>query len=200
MSRSQQLHQLNRQIAGCKVCELGLTRTLVVPGIGYPGARLFFLGEAPGADEDETGLPFVGRAGKMLSRMLDESSLHRNAVFVANVLKCRPPNNRVPKTEEAEACAHFLDQQLSIIRPRVIVTLGLSAYERLTGQRAKMGQVRGQWKKYEPRVSTGPTRAIPVMPTFHPSYLMRPNGRQEIQTAVTDIRRAIKRGKHDDKT
>lgn len=153
-----------RQVKGCRRCRLCETRTHTVFGEGDPDAELVFVGEGPGETEDLQGRPFVGRAGKKLDEMIAAMGLRREQVYICNVVKCRPPQNRAPAPDETEACTPFLERQLEIIRPRVIVTLGLPATRWITGSSQSMGRMRGQWQEY---------RGIRVMPTFHPSYILR---------------------------
>jgi len=138
--------------------------TNIVFGDGSPDARLMFVGEAPGADEDEQGIPFVGRAGKKLNEMITAMGLTRPEVYIANVLKVRPPNNRTPTPEEAALDGPFLAEQIEIIQPEVLCTLGRPAANFLLDNRDSMGSMRGRWFEY---------RGIPLMPTFHPAYLLR---------------------------
>ncbi|MCA9281820.1 MAG: uracil-DNA glycosylase [Phycisphaeraceae bacterium] len=138
--------------------------TNIVFGDGSPDARLMFVGEAPGADEDEQGIPFVGRAGKKLNEMIAAMGLTRPEVYIANVLKVRPPNNRTPTPEEAALDGPFLAEQIEIIQPEVLCTLGRPAANFLLDNREAMGSLRGRWFEY---------RGIPLMPTFHPAYLLR---------------------------
>jgi DNA polymerase len=123
-----------------------------------------FVGEGPGAEEDRTGRPFVGQAGHLLDAMIFAMGFERRMVYIANVVKCRPPGNRDPKDDEVAACADFLDRQIDLIRPKVIVALGKPASRRLTGTNKPMGALRGRWSSY---------RGIPLMPVFHPAYLLR---------------------------
>jgi DNA polymerase len=142
----------------------------VVFGVGNPAAELMFVGEAPGADEDRQGEPFVGRAGQLLTRIIQAMGLTRETVYIANVLKCRPNTppgsrgNRAPTPEEMETCKPYLLRQIEIIQPRVIVALGATAVQGLLGVKPTMGSIRGRWQTF---------RGIPLMPTFHPSYLLR---------------------------
>jgi len=158
------LAEVSGRIAACTRCALHATRTNVVPGEGNPDARIAFVGEAPGQDEDQTGRPFVGRAGELLTRMIAAMHFRREEVFILNVIKCRPPGNRNPEPEEINACEHYLLRQLEIIQPRMIVTLGKFASQRLLNTGTPISRLRGQWAEYN---------GIPVMPTFHPSYLLR---------------------------
>lgn len=146
----------------CKLCKLG--RTNIVFGVGSPSARLMFVGEGPGRDEDLLGEPFVGEAGKLLDRMILAMGLKRAEVYIANVVKCRPPRNRDPEPDEIEACEPFLRAQLRIIRPEVIVALGRHASQSLLRDKTPISKLRGRWCTYE---------GTPLMPTYHPAYLLR---------------------------
>ena len=131
-----------------------------------------FVGEAPGAEEDRTGRPFVGQAGKLLDAMIFAMGFDRSEIYIANVVKCRPPGNRDPQEDEMAACAAFLDRQIELIKPRVLVALGKPASHRLTGTTKAMGALRGRWASY---------RGIPLMPVFHPAYLLRnPKAKREV--------------------
>ena len=152
------------EVKGCTRCELSQNRTHTVFGEGDPESRLMFVGEGPGENEDLSGRPFVGKAGGLLDKMIAGMKLGREDVFIANVVKCRPPGNRVPLAGEVAACTPYLDRQIEVIRPAVIVTLGLPATRHLLGGKAPMGRMRGQWHEY---------RGIRVMPTYHPAYLLR---------------------------
>jgi len=164
------LPQLATEVAACTKCGLATTRTQTVFARGNPDARLCFVGEAPGADEDEQGLPFVGRAGQLLDRMIGAMGLDpARDVYVCNILKCRPPGNRRPEPEEMAACFPYLNEQLALVRPRVIVALGNTAVAALLETKMGITKLRGQWKLY---------RGILVMPTYHPSYLLRPSPQQ----------------------
>lgn len=156
---------------GCTKCGLAATRTNVVFSRGSPKARLVFIGEAPGADEDETGQPFVGRAGQLLDKMIGAMGLDpQTDVYVCNIIKCRPPGNRRPEPIEVETCIPYLHEQLANIEPKAIVVLGNTAVAGLLGSKLGITKVRGQWKLYRGK--------IPVMPTYHPSYLLRPSPQQ----------------------
>ncbi len=164
------LTELAGEVAGCTKCGLAKTRTQTVFARGNPQARLCFVGEAPGADEDEQGLPFVGRAGQLLDRMIGAMGLDpAKDVYVCNILKCRPPGNRRPEPDEMAACFPYLHEQLALVKPQVIVALGNTAVAALLDTRLGITKVRGQWKLY---------RGILVMPTYHPSYLLRPSPQQ----------------------
>lgn len=158
------LEELARQAADCRRCALADGRTHVVFGSGNPHADLVFIGEAPGQEEDRRGLPFVGRAGKLLDRMLAAVGLDRDQVYIMNTVKCRPPNNRDPKPEEVEACNIWFERQLALLRPRVICLLGRVAAQTVLNTDAPLGSLRGRWHEHD---------GIPVRVTYHPAYLLR---------------------------
>lgn len=162
--RVARLAALERETSACTRCSLYRTRTKHVFGDGRPDARLVFVGEAPGRDEDEQGKPFVGKAGQLLTKMIEAIGLRREDVYICNVLKDRPPNNRVPEPEEVEACLPFLERQLQIIQPRVICLLGATPAKALLGPHVAITRIRGQRYDYH---------GIPLIPTFHPAYLLR---------------------------
>lgn len=150
--------------AVCRRCRLCETRQKVVFGSGDPHARLMFVGEGPGADEDRQGLPFVGRAGELLTKMIRAMGYERDQVYIANIVKCRPPGNRDPKPDEVEACRGYLEAQIDAIRPAVIVALGRVAAQSLLGTDSPVGRLRGQWWQ---------VRGIATRVTFHPAFLLR---------------------------
>jgi DNA polymerase len=158
------LAAMAERLADCRRCRLCQGRTQVVFGVGHPRARVVFIGEAPGADEDRLGEPFVGRAGQLLNEMLRAIRLRRDDVYIANVLKCRPPGNRDPQDDETTACLPFLRRQIELISPAVIVTLGRVAARHLLGTTAPISAYRGRWTSWQ---------GTPVLPTFHPAYLLR---------------------------
>jgi len=159
------LEIVEREVAACTACEeLASTRTQTVFGVGNPRARLCFLGEAPGADEDRQGEPFVGRAGQLLTKIIEACTLTRQDVYILNVLKCRPPGNRNPLPHEVTNCRGFLDRQLSLIRPEYICCLGTIAAQTLLETDTPISRMRGKFFDY---------RGIPVMCTYHPAYLLR---------------------------
>jgi len=160
------LAELEARIQGCLACPLGSGRLRFVFGEGHPEADLLFIGEGPGRDEDLQGRPFVGRAGELLDKMIGAIGLKRSEVYIANVVKCRPPDNRVPTAPEAQRCLGYLRRQIELIRPKVIVTLGATPLRELLGISEGITRVRGHWKRLEPE-------GIPVMPTFHPAYVLR---------------------------
>jgi uracil-DNA glycosylase family 4 len=166
--RREQLVELYHEASGCTLCPLAETRTKVVFGAGNANADLMFVGEAPGAEEDRQGLPFVGRAGSLLTGLLEGIGLGRQDVFIANVLKCRPPGNRDPQPIEIESCHPYLERQIELIRPRVIGTLGNFATRLITASRAPISRVRGT-----PQVHTLAGLPVFVMPLFHPAAALR---------------------------
>ena len=158
------LEKMRLYALNCKRCQLAATRTNVVFGEGDPHAKLMFIGEGPGADEDRTGRPFAGRAGQLLDRMIAAMQFKREEVYIANVVKCRPPGNRVPTPDEAAMCIGYLERQINFIRPEVIVLLGATAVSFLLKRTEGITKLRGIWLEY---------KGIPVMPTFHPAFLLR---------------------------
>ena len=162
--RAERLARLAREVERCRRCPLYRTRTHAVVSDGSPDARLVFVGEAPGRDEDLQGKPFVGAAGQLLTKMIEAMGLAREQVYICNVLKDRPPANRTPLPEEVEACLPFLQEQLAIIRPAVICVLGAVAAKALLGPHVAITKIRGEVRAYE---------GIPLVPTFHPAYLLR---------------------------
>ena len=169
------LEELDKQVLVCKLCPLHKLRTLAVPGEGNRSAELMFIGEGPGRDEDAQGRPFVGRAGQLLRKIIAAMKFREDAVYITNIVKCRPPDNRVPHREEEEACSPYLIRQIELIRPRVIVTLGKTPTDYFVPGREGMTARRGNFGDY---------RGIPVMPTFHPSYLVRNEGNRELKRMV----------------
>lgn len=155
---------VREELADCARCKLGPGRTTLVFGVGNPNADLVFVGEGPGADEDTEGEPFVGRAGQLLTKMIEAMGYRRGDVYIANVVKCRPPNNRNPEPDEILACEQFLRAQLAAIRPKVIVALGKFAAQTLLRDTTPITRLRGRWFEYE---------GVRLMPTFHPAYLLR---------------------------
>jgi DNA polymerase len=158
------LHEMYEQIKDCHKCPLGDTRTKFVFGVGNPYARLIFVGEAPGRDEDLQGIPFVGRAGQLLDRILAAIKLTRDEVYIANILKCRPPNNRDPLPSEISRCLPYLMKQMEIIRPKLICCLGRISAQVLLNTQAPMNSLRGKVHDY---------KGIPLIATYHPAALLR---------------------------
>jgi uracil-DNA glycosylase family 4 len=167
---AKQLAAVAAEAAKCTKCELSTSRIKSVPSKGNPQARLVFVGEAPGADEDAQGLPFVGRAGKLLEKIIIAMGLSKEDVLVCNILKCRPPDNRPPKANEVASCIDFLKRQIEIVQPDVIVTLGANATKALLQTKKPIGELRGQFHDYKNLENAAP---IKLMPTYHPSYLVR---------------------------
>jgi DNA polymerase len=161
--------ELRARVTACTACELHKTRTQTVFGVGNPHAEWLVIGEAPGADEDRQGEPFVGRAGQLLNSMLRAIGMPREQVYIANILKCRPPGNRDPKPEEASCCTPFLHRQIALIRPKVILAVGRIAAQNLLATTVPIGKLRGQVHRYGP-LST------PLVITYHPAYLLRSPG------------------------
>lgn len=157
---------LRQRVAACQLCELHKSRTQTVFGVGDPQARWLIIGEAPGVDEDRQGEPFVGRAGKLLNAMLRAVGLSREQVYIANILKCRPPNNRDPRPEEAAACFPYLQRQIELLQPDLILALGRVAAQRLLECNTPLNRLRGSVHRLE---STG----TPLIATYHPAYLLR---------------------------
>ncbi|HYL10046.1 MAG TPA: uracil-DNA glycosylase [Candidatus Acidoferrales bacterium] len=166
------LERIRTDIGDCKRCRLCERRTNIVFGDGSAKAELVFVGEGPGHDEDIQGLPFVGRAGKLLNQMIEAMGLQRRDVYICNVVKCRPPENRAPEKDEMAICSPFLLRQLDVIQPKVIVCLGAVALKALLGAEKGITQLRGQWLEY---------RGTRLMATYHPAYLLRnPNAKGDV--------------------
>jgi uracil-DNA glycosylase family 4 len=182
------LDQICQDIGECTRCRLHAGRNKIVFGVGDPEAKLVFVGEGPGADEDAQGIPFVGRAGQLLTQMIENTAskegipLKRGDVYICNVVKCRPPENRTPEPDEMEICGQFLFRQLSVIRPRAICALGSTAAKALLGGRDGVTKLRGRWHKW---------RDIPLLVTFHPSYLLRPYNQNAKREAWEDLKKVF---------
>ena len=180
------LDVIRTELGDCQRCGLADCRTKLVYGVGNPNARLVLVGEAPGREEDLTGVPFVGEAGQLLDRILLAMGLQREAVYLCNVLKCRPPNNRDPEPEEIATCEAFLARQLAAIRPQVIVGLGRFAVQSLLKTKVPISHLRGEWQSYQ---------GIPLMPTYHPSYLLRnPEGKRDVWADMKEVLRLLNSG------
>ena len=175
------LEQIREDLGDCRRCKLWKGRKTIVFGSGNPKAELLFVGEGPGADEDEQGLPFVGRAGQLLTQMIEKGlKIPRPDVYICNIIKCRPPENRKPERDEVAACRQFVERQIDAVRPRVIVALGATAVETLLGRNQSMGSLRGQWHEFH---------GIPLMVTYHPAFLLRdPNRKPE---AWADLKKVL---------
>lgn len=182
-AQGETLASLAAQAATCRRCRLWQGRTQVVFGVGNPRARLMFIGEGPGQEEDRLGEPFVGRAGKLLDAMLRALGLPRSEVYIANVVKCRPPNNRDPQDDEVAACRPFLERQVALVNPHIIVTLGRVATRHLLGRGEAMRELRGRWVNWQGRR---------VLPTYHPAYLLRtPSAKAEAWEDLKTVRRSL---------
>jgi DNA polymerase len=168
--KQETLDRIREDLGDCRRCKLCEGRKNIVFGSGNQRAELVFVGEGPGADEDEQGLPFVGRAGQLLTDMIEKGlKVPRPDVYICNIVKCRPPGNRKPERDEVAACREFVERQIDSIRPRVICALGATAAETLLGTRESMGRLRGRWHQF---------RGIPVMVTYHPAFLLRDPSRK----------------------
>jgi len=175
------LDAIREDLGDCRRCKLCDGRTHIVFGVGDPHAKLMFVGEGPGADEDAQGEPFVGRAGQKLNEMIRAIGLDRKDVYIANVVKCRPPNNRDPEPDEVSTCSPFLFRQIEAIAPKVIVALGSPATKTLLQTKVGITAMRGKW---------GDFRGIPVMPTFHPAFLLRAYTLENRQAVFDDLKAA----------
>jgi uracil-DNA glycosylase len=171
-----------KEVSVCRHCRLCESRTRTVFGEGDPDAKIVFIGEGPGENEDQTGRPFVGRAGQLLDKMIIGMGLKREQVFICNVVKCRPPNNRTPAPDEVAACTPYLVRQIGIIRPRVIVTLGLPAAKYMLNSNNSMGRLRGQWHDW---------RGIKLMPTYHPAFLLRAYTDENRAAVWSDLKKVM---------
>ena len=181
-----------QEVMPCKNCGLHATRTKTVFGVGSPTARIMFIGEAPGADEDASGIPFVGRAGQLLTDMIQKGmGLKREEVYICNILKCRPPNNRTPATDEIASCKGYLWRQIEIIQPEVIIALGAPAAQTLLNTREGIGRLRSRWHNFYVSGMSTVGDPIPVMPTFHPAYLLR--SPEEKSKAWADLKMVMAR-------
>ena len=183
-----QLRVIREELGDCTRCKLHrLGRRQIVFGVGNPDADLMFVGEGPGADEDRQGEPFVGAVGKLLDKIIAAMGFQRSEVYIANIVKCRPPRNRDPEPDEVETCLPFDEAQIDSVRPRVLVTLGRPATHSLLRTKAPITRIRGNWQEF---------RGVPVMPTFHPAYLLRnPAGKrpvwQDMQAVVARLGRQL---------
>ena len=179
------LAALKTDIGDCTRCKLhGLGRTQVVFGMGNPSADLMFVGEAPGADEDEQGVPFVGRSGQLLTKIIEAIDLKREDVYIANVIKCRPPQNRNPEPDEINTCEPFLFRQIDVIKPKVIVTLGKFAAQTLLRTEDPISKLRGRMFEYH---------GAKLIPTFHPAYLLRnPSSKREVWEDMKLVRKILR--------
>lgn len=193
-TKGMRLHLLDsRHVRGCEKCVLCKTRRSTVFGQGDPDAKLVFIGEAPGHDEDESGLAFVGRAGQRLTKLIEGMGFSRDDVFIINILKCRPPGNRDPEPDEVAACSPYLYRQLEIVDPRVMVALGACAARLLLGTDDGIGRLRGRFHDFHMPRSDLP---IPLMPTYHPAYLLRsPGDAPKVEADLHKVARRLSRSR-----
>lgn len=180
------LDAIRLDLGDCQRCGLGASRKKLVYGVGNPNARLVLVGEAPGREEDRKGEPFVGEAGQLLDRILLAMGMQRADVYICNVLKCRPPDNRDPRPEEVATCEKFLVRQIAAIKPQVIVGLGRFAVQSLLQSKVPISRIRGEWQSYQ---------GIPLMPTYHPAYLLRnPEGKRDVWEDMKEVMRLLHAG------
>jgi DNA polymerase len=181
------LPEVRERLGECTRCRLHEGRTHIVFGDGDAAAELMFIGEGPGEQEDLQGLPFVGRAGELLTRMIERGlGIPRRSVYICNIVKCRPPGNRTPLADEVAACRPFLDGQIDAVSPKVIVALGKPAASLLLGREIAITRVRGTWHEY---------RGIPVMPTFHPAFVLRQYTEENRRLVWEDLKAALERAR-----
>ncbi len=181
-SLPESLNNLESIVQSCHLCQLSKTRKNVVFGEGDINADIMFIGEGPGANEDETGKPFVGRAGELLTKIIENVlKIKREQVYIANIVKCRPPNNRVPAPEEVESCLPYLVKQISLVKPKIIITLGATAYNNLTNDKTPISKIRGE---------VLPFGEAKLIPTFHPSFLLRnPSAKKYVFVDMKKVKR-----------
>jgi DNA polymerase len=186
------LAQVREHLGECTRCRLCEGRTQIVFGDGNPQAALMFIGEGPGETEDLRGLPFVGRAGELLTQMIEKGlGVPRRDVYICNIVKCRPPKNRTPLSDEVASCRPFLDGQIDAVQPRVIVALGKPAASLLLGRDVAITRARGTWHSY---------RGIPLMPTFHPAFVLRQYTEENRRLVWNDLKAALERSRRTDPT
>jgi len=185
---AKELEKISEQVRQCRKCELGSLRTNAVPGEGSCTAQIVFVGEGPGADEDAQGRPFVGRAGKLLDKIIAACGLKRSDIFICNILKCRPPGNRDPRPEEIISCLPYLQRQLELINPEVIVALGAHAAKTLLDTNKSIGQLRGQFHEYYAGLAAAP---IKLMATYHPAYLLRNYSQDNRKRVWEDMKKVL---------
>lgn len=178
------LDQIRTDLGDCQRCSLSESRSRVVYGVGNPNADLVFVGEGPGREEDRSGEPFAGEAGQLLDRIINAMGMQRGDVYCCNVVKCRPPDNRDPLPDEISTCEPFLARQLDSIQPKIIIALGMFAAQTLLKTNTPISKLRGQWHIY---------RSVPLMPTFHPAYLLRkPLGKREVWDDMKSVLRKLR--------
>ncbi len=183
-----ELEKIADEVSQCRKCGLGSLRTNPVPGEGNPNARIFFIGEGPGADEDAQGRPFVGRAGQLLDKVIDACGLKRSDVFIGNILKCRPPENRDPRPDEIISCLPYLQRQIEVINPDIIVALGAHAARTLLNTNKSIGQLRGQFHEYYAGLGRPP---IKLMATYHTAYLLRNYSQENRKRVWEDMKKVL---------
>jgi DNA polymerase len=183
-----ELESIAEEVRQCRKCDLGSLRTNAVPGEGNSNARIMFVGEAPGADEDAQGRPFVGRAGQLLDKIIAACGLKRSDVFIGNILKCRPPDNRDPRPDEIISCLPYLQRQIELIDPEVIVALGAHAARTLLNTNKSIGQMRGQFQEYYAGIGRAP---IKLMPTYHTAYLLRNYSQENRRRVWEDMKKVL---------
>jgi len=184
---SPDLEEVRRELGDCTRCGLAAGRTQIVFGDGNPDADLMFIGEGPGQEEDRRGLPFVGRAGELLTQMIEKGlGIQRSEVYICNIVKCRPPNNRTPQGGEVAACRPFLDGQIAAVRPKVIVALGKPAASLLLGRNVAITRLRGTWHE---------VAGIPLMPTLHPAYVLRQYTPENRRNVWEDLKAALEKSR-----
>ncbi|MBI3554605.1 MAG: uracil-DNA glycosylase [Elusimicrobia bacterium] len=197
-AKEERLAALAARISACRLCGLGASRLNAVPGVGSAEARVMFIGEGPGFDEDHKGEPFVGRSGQLLDKIMESIGLSRKTVYIANTVKCHPMkdasdpeargNDRPPSPEEMAACRPYLDEQIRIIEPKIIVTLGASAAKAMLGDGLSITKIRGQWRQYTPEGGA----PVKLMPTFHPAALLRdPNLKKDVWTDMKNLKKEL---------
>jgi DNA polymerase len=186
--KQKELDKIADEVKQCRKCDLGSQRTNAVPGEGNPNAQIMFIGEAPGADEDAQGRPFVGRAGQLLDKIIIACGLKRSDVFIGNILKCRPPENRDPRAEEIISCLPYLQRQIEIIEPEIIVALGAHAAKTLLNTTKSIGQLRGHFHEYYAGLGKPP---IKFMATYHTAYLLRNYSQENRRRVWEDMKKVL---------
>ena len=186
--KTKELGKIAEQTRQCRQCDLGSLRTNAVPGEGSPNARIMFIGEAPGADEDAQGRPFVGRAGQLLDKIIAACNLKRSDVYIGNILKCRPPENRDPRAEEIISCLPYLQRQIEVIEPEIIIALGAHAARTLLDTTKSIGQLRGHFEEYYAGIGRPP---IKLMATYHPAYLLRSYSPENRRRVWEDMKKVL---------
>jgi uracil-DNA glycosylase family 4 len=186
--RASELETLAEKVRQCRNCNLGSSRTNAVPGEGNPDARIMFVGEAPGADEDARGCPFVGKAGQLLDKIIAACGLKRGDVYIGNILKCRPPENRDPRADEIIACLPYIQKQIELIEPEIIVALGAHAARTLLDNTKSIGEMRGQFHEYYAGLGQIPVK---LMATYHPAYLLRSYSPENRRKVWEDMKKVL---------